>query len=257
MKHKSLYLLAIVVFVIACQSKLQKAEKAEISNPGACQTELNTLSETEQSEGWLLLFNGKTPQGWRGVNKAHFPAVWEISDGALHGVAGNKEAGHSGEGDIIYDKKFRNFHLKLEWKIGEGGNSGIFYLGQEVPGWPLYKTAPEMQLLDNAFYAGESDHHKAGSLYDLIPADPQNARPAGEWNSIEIVCNKSFVEHKQNGVTVLTYQIGNENWKSMIENSEFYQKTNPDMVNVADEGYIGLQFHGDDVWFRNIKIKEL
>ena len=114
-------------------------------------TTLNILTKKEKAQGWILLFDGKTTEGWRGNNQTIFPKGWIIEDGTLKCQAsGRGEAGATNGGDIIYAKqKFSNFDLKIEWKISEGGNSGIFYLGREVEGWPLYKTAPEMQVLDN------------------------------------------------------------------------------------------------------------
>jgi hypothetical protein len=174
--------------------------------------------------------------------------------------SGMGEAGSEDGGDILYDKEFSNFHLKMEWKIGEGGNSGIFYLGKEVEDWPIWKTAPEMQVLDNERHPdamlGKDGNRKAGSLYDLIPADPQNTKPAGEWNSVEILVYNGTVVHKQNGETVLEYHLWTDDWNNLVADSKF-PELNPDWANVAKSGYIALQDHGDDVWFRDIKIREL
>ncbi len=139
----------------------------------------NELTRAEIDGGWMLLFDGETFNGWRGVNKEAFPETgWNIDDVSLHCLkSGKGEAGGRG-GDIIYDKIFSNFHFKLEWKIDTGGNSGIFYLGQEIEGQPIWKTAPEMQVLDNErhpdSFLGKDGNRQAGSLYDLIPAVPQN-----------------------------------------------------------------------------------
>ena len=261
----SYFMIAVLFVAVSCQSTQKKAEQKEekeccADKKEAC-CELNTLSTDEQSGGWVLLFDGKTSQGWRGVNKDHFPTGWETVDGTLHCKSSGKgEAGATDGGDILYDKKFKNFQLKLEWKISEGGNSGIFYLGQEVPEWPIYKTAPEMQVLDNERHPdaqlGKDGNRQAGSLYDLIPAKPQNAKPAGEWNTVEILCYKGTVVHKQNGETVVEYHLWTDDWKNLVAGSKF-PGLNPDWANVAEEGFIALQDHGDDVWYRNIKIKEL
>ena len=221
----------------------------------------NQLTQAEIDDGWVLLFDGKTFNGWRGYDKPSFPdSGWVIDDDAMHCIeTGMGEAGGPG-GDIIYDKKFKNFKLKMDWKISEGGNSGIFYLAQEIPGWKIWKTAPEMQVLDNLNHPdaemGKEGNRKAGSLYDLIPADPQNAKPVGEWNSIEIMVWDGTVVHKMNGETVLEYHLWTPDWDKLIVDSKF-PELNPDWANVAKEGYIGLQDHGDAVWYRNIKIKEL
>jgi len=227
---------------------------------GKKQAPVNTLSKAEKEDGWILLFDGKTSDGWRGYKKDHFPNGWQVVDGTLHCIgSGRGEAGSKEGGDIIYDKEFQNFNLKLEWKISEGGNSGIFYLGQETMDH-IYETAPEMQVLDNARHPdaklGKDGNRQAGSLYDLIPANPQNANPAGEWNSVEIIVYKGTVVHKMNGKTVLEYHLWTPEWNKLVAGSEF-PKLNPDWADVASKGYIGLQDHGDDVWYRDIKIKEL
>ncbi len=221
----------------------------------------NQLSRAEIDEGWMLLFDGETTEGWRGYNLDAFPdSGWVIEDGTLKCLhSGTGEAGAGG--DILYDKKFKNFHLKLEWMIEEGGNSGVFYLGQEIPGKKIWYTAPELQILDNFSshpdnIAGKDGNRRAGSLYDLIPPVPQNAKGAMEWNSIEIIVYDGSVFHKMNGETVLEYHLWTDEWNNMIANSKF-PGFNPDFAKVAAEGYICLQDHGHATWFRNIKLREL
>jgi hypothetical protein len=221
-------------------------------------TAMNSLSKEEMKDGTILLFDGKTTDMWRSYGKQTFPAGWVIEDGAIKCIGSGKgEAGQGG--DIITKEKFGNFELTLEWKISEGGNSGIFYLAQEIEGDPIWKSSPEMQVLDNAKHPdskmGVDGNRQAGSLYDLIPAKPQNAKPAGEWNQVKIMVYKGTVVHYQNGAQVLEYHLWTDDWKKMCANSKFKDYTN--FVNTAVEGYIGLQDHGDDVWYRNIKIKKL
>ena len=253
------------VFLISCNTGTKKEAQSEEEETTVKKSEEvapNTLSEAEKEKGFVLLFDGETPEGWRGYGKDHFPAAWEVVDGTIKcNGSGRGEAGAEDGGDIIYDEKFSNFHLKLEWKISEGGNSGIFYLGQETPEYDhIWKTAPEMQVLDNERHPdamlGENGNRKAGSLYDLIPADPQNAKPAGEWNKVEIICYKGTVVHKMNGETVLEYHLWTPEWEEMVADSKF-PGLNENWADVAKEGYIGLQDHGDDVWFRSIKLREM
>jgi hypothetical protein len=157
------------------------------------------------------------------------------------------------------EKKEGNFELSLEWKVSEGGNSGIFYLAQEKPDQSIWKSAPEMQILDNAKHPdaklGVDGNRAAGSLYDLIPGKFEAVKPAGEWNKVKIMVYKGTVVHWMNGEYVLEYHLWTQDWNDMVAKSKF--KDYKDFVNTAEEGYIGLQDHGDDVWFRNIKIKEL
>lgn len=247
MTRKFQVLLVVVVIIMAgCNN-----------NP-----EPNTLTFKEKRQGFELLFDGSNTDGWRGYQKDHFPGQWIVDNGTLHCQAsGRGEAGASDGGTIIFEKAFSNFHLMLEWKIAEGGNSGIFYLGQEDPAFnTIYKTAPEMQVLDNEKHPdadmGKDGNRQAGSLYDLIPAVPQNFRGAGEWNQVEIIHKDGHVIHKLNGVAVVEYQLGTKEWDDLVAGSKF-PGLNPNWANVAEEGLIGLQDHGDDVWYRNIRIKEL
>ena len=260
-----LYLLLAGVFVLAvsCQGgQKQTSEEAEEKQAEVEEAGPNELTQSEQEAGWMLLFDGQGHEGWRGVNQDTFPTGgWEVVDGTLHCIgSGMGEAGSHAGGDILYDEKFSDFHLKFEYKVSEGGNSGVFYLGEEIEGEPIWKTAPEYQILDNERHIdanlGKEGNRQAASLYDLIPAKPQNANPAGEWNTGEILVYKGTVVHKQNGETVLEYHLWTDEWKEMVKDSKF-PGLNPDWADVAKEGYIALQDHGDDVWFRGIKIKRL
>jgi hypothetical protein len=223
-------------------------------------TSCGSNGKTKKDDGFKPIFDGKTTTGWRGYNKPTFPeSGWEVVDGTLHVIgSGSGEAGGSG-GDIIYDQKLSNFELRLEWKISEGGNSGVFILGQEIPGEPIYKSAPEMQVLDNDKHPdaklGVNGNRMAGSLYDLIPAKPQNTKPAGQWNQIGILVYQGTVVFSQNGANVVEFHLWTDDWKKMVSESKF--KDWEWFLNTAKEGYIGLQDHGNDVWFRNIELRIL
>jgi Domain of Unknown Function (DUF1080). len=220
-------------------------------------------------DGWITLFDGETFKGWRGYDKDVVPGKWVIEDGAIkfNGTGGG-EAQETDGGDIIFAHKFKNFELSIDWKVSKGGNSGIFYLAQEVKGQPIYISAPEAQVLDNENHIdagmGVDGNRKSSSLYDMIPANPQNAKPFGEWNTTGIVVFKGTVIHKQNGKNVLEYHLWTPQWTEMLQASKFSQEKWPlafELLNNAGgtnrEGYIGMQDHGDDVWFKNIKIKIL
>lgn len=222
----------------------------------SCQSQ-NRLTKAEAADGWILMFDGKSFNGWRGVNKAAFPETgWIIENGMLTCIGGRVERAQRG-GDIIYDRKFLDFHLILDWKIAEAGNSGIFYLSQEMQRGGITSTGLEYQLLDNEkhpdSFQGVDGNHKAASLYDILPAVPQNCNPAGEWNTAEIIVKNGYVNHRQNGVDVVQVQIGTPQWDEMVEKSKF----RVELFGKYIPGYIGLQDHGDDVWFRNIKIRPL
>ncbi len=259
-----LYLFVAVFFLgfTACNTAPKSDSKAKASGEAVEEAApINTLTEKEIAEGWILLFDGETANGWREYDEAVFPDTgWHIEKGLL--ACENSGMGEQGfGGDIIYDKQFTNFHLKVDWMIEEGGNSGIFYLAQELPGKKIWYTAPEYQILDNFGNhvdntLGKDGNRRAGSLYDLIPPDPQNAKGPMEWNSAEILCYEGTIAYKMNGETTLEFHLWTDEWKEMIANSKF-PDFNPDFANVAKTGYIGLQDHGHAVWFRNIKIREL
>ena len=260
---KTLTLSLIVLFsILGCNNATKKEMNSSEGKEDLTEAKTNTTGGNAaiEDDDWTILFDGVSSKGWRGYKKDHFPKAWEIVDGTLHIIgSGRGEAGNKDGGDIIYDQEFENFALSLEWKVSEGGNSGIFYLGEEELDY-IWKTAPEMQILDNKKHPdaklGIDGNRMAGSLYDLIPAKPQNAKPVGEWNTVEIIVYKGTVVHKQNGENVLEYHLWTPEWNKMVAGSKF-PALNKDWADVAKKGYIGLQDHGDDVWFRNIKIKEM
>jgi len=218
----------------------------------------NKLTSKEKREGWTLLFDGRSFDGWRKYNATEMAANWIIDDQAMKICQTEENAKHGYGLDILFDKKkFANFELSIDWRISKGGNSGIFYYVVEYPGKPIYYAAPEIQILDN-WNAPDNkrEDHMAGALYDMLPAVPQNAKPAGEWNNIVIRVKDGKVTHTQNGVKVVEYTLWTPEWYQMVSKSKFKDwpgfKEGP-----AKEGYIGLQDHGCDCWFRNIKIREL
>lgn len=215
----------------------------------------NTLTEQEKHDGWKLLFDGSTTEGWRGYNHESFPEKgWQVKNGMLTVLPGG------GGGDIITTGVYEDFILKLEWRVQKGGNSGIFYHALEQPEQAIYWSAPEIQILDNENHPdanrGKNGNRKATSLYDLIPAHPQNAKPYDQWNQIKIVIKDrgAHVEHWMNGEKVVEYTRWTDQWYDMLRNSKF--APHPEF-GAAHKGYIGLQDHGDRVDFRNIKIKVL
>jgi hypothetical protein len=219
----------------------------------------NTLTSKEKKAGWVLLFNGKDFTGWRQCNGTAMPANWVIDDNAMKVFTGEgRKPGSGAGGDILYaPEKFKNFELSIDWKTEKMGNSGIFYYVREVPGQPIYYAAPEVQVLDNADATDNKiDSHLAGSLYDILPADPKTCKPAGEWNTIVINVKDGKVTHTQNGVKVVEYELWTPKWDEMVAKSKFrtFKGWNE---GISKEGYIGLQDHGYAIWFRNIKIREL
>jgi len=229
-------------------------------------------------EGFYHIFDGSSLEGWRGYGMSVVPLNWSIEDGyLLCRGSGTGEAHSDDGGDLIFACAFKNFILELDWLVSEGGNSGIFYLAREVTTKgedgldhyvPIFITAPEYQVLDNANHPdaslGVNGNRQSASLYDMIPADPQNQNPYGQWNKATIVVDNGKVEHYQNGEKVLEYRLWNRKWTNMLQASKFSQEAWPlafellnDCGGKAHEGYIGLQDHGDDVWYKDIKVKIL
>lgn len=207
---------------------------------------------------WQNLFDGKTLAGWHIYKKAGQPVSeadkWTVENGAIH------YAGGRGGGDLLTDKEYGNFELELEWKIAEGGNSGIMYHVSEDPKYgATYHTGPEVQVLDDERHpdskAGTSGNHKAGSLYDMMPpADLNAVKPAGEWNKVRLVVANGKAEHYLNGKKVAEYPTAGPEWEKMVANSKFKAW---DGFGKYTTGKIALQDHGDQVWFRSIRIREL
>jgi hypothetical protein len=243
--RKLFYGVALVVLA-SCSSSKKSGTSADAS------TAPNTLSKAELSAGWKLLFDGKTTKGWHVYNKKSDGSAWKVVDGTLHFDPSVKD----GTGDIVSDGEFENFHLKLDWKLEAGGNSGIMFLAQEDPKYKYaYYTGPEMQMIDNTSHPDAKNiKHRSGDLYDMISAKPEATLPATEWSTIEIISNNSKLELKVNGTTVVSTTMWDENWRDMISRSKF--KTLNDFGTFR-KGRFDLQDHGNKVWFRNIKILQL
>lgn len=196
--------------------------------------------------GWRPLFDGSTLAGWRGFRSDTVPAGWVARDGIL--------ARTGPGGDLMTEEQFGDFELALEWRISEGGNSGVMYRVTEAAGAP-YETGPEMQVLDDERHAdGESQLTSAGSLFGLYPVPRGAARPAGEWNEARIIADGTHIEHWLNGQKVVETEIGTGEWDAKIADSKFAAW--PGFATAA-RGHIVLQDHGDVVEYRNIRIREL
>lgn len=195
---------------------------------------------------WRTLFDGRSLDAWRGFKRAEVPAGWQVVDGALTRVGK--------AGDLITRDEFDNFELELEWKVPQGGNSGIMYRVTE-DGEETYETGPEMQVLDDARHKdGQSRLTAAGSAYGLYPAPAGVVKPAGEWNAVRIVVRGNHVEHWLNGTKVVEYELGSPDWAAKVQASKFSRWPG---YGRAASGHIALQDHGDRVAYRNIKIRIL
>ncbi len=203
---------------------------------------LNELSDEEKSNGWKLLFDGKSTEGWRNYRKDTISENWKVVDGTLT---------HSGNaGDIVTKEQYGAFELILEFKIASGGNSGLMYHSTEEADTP-WMTGPEVQIQDNV--AGH-DPQKCGWLYQLYPATEDATKPAGQWNELRLLVTPEKCEHYVNGVKYVEYVKGSKDWDEKVAASKFSQFKN---FGKPTTGYISLQDHGDEVAFRNIRIRDL
>jgi len=219
----------------------------------------NTLTESEKADGWKLLFDGETTNGWRNFKQQDIGSSWKVIDGTLTLDSKKRDDGSwqaANGGDIITEGTYKDYDLRLEWKIAPCGNSGVIFNAVEADQYDyVWNTGPEMQILDNTCHPdARFDTHRAGCLYDLLAPEYETVKPAGQWNKMRIHSKEGKVKFWLNGRQVISFEMFTPEWNKMIQNSKF--KDMPDFGQ-AKEGHISLQDHGDPVWFRNIKIKEL
>ena len=261
--QKTLVSLALLALISSCKTEPKKEAEPEAADTAATEAE------------WIYLFDGTSLDGWRGYNMDSLPPGWAIQDGTLaFDTKLGMEQDYTGGVDIIYGaEEFDNFELSLEWKLPEGGNSGIFYHVKEgYDGIP--QVAPEYQLIDDENYArihdlteyntslGYTDHpeelkplQSTGADYAMHPPDPGKVlHPVGEWNTSKIVFTPERVEHWLNGKLLLSFVPWDDAWQAQKDSDKW--KTSPDYGKYKT-GYIALQDHSSPIWFRNIKIRKL
>ena len=241
-----IYVLVAAVVLVSCK---QKKENIPIKE------DVVEAMDKNVNEEWITLFDGTSFDNWRGYLSEGMYPEWTIDDGAMLYTP-------SGEGgkNIITKEKFTNFILSLEWKIAEGGNSGIFWSVFEDEAFKeAYHTGPEIQVLDNERHPdakANPKYHQAGALYDMVQPEHDVCKPAGEWNEciLKIDHNSNSGSVTLNGTVIVEFDVHGEKWDALVSNSKFKDWKG---FGKHKTGHIGLQDHGDKVWFRNIKIKEL
>ena len=256
MFNNQLRILSVIILVvvtgIGCQPKM--ASISANSNQA-----MNTLSTTEKRNGWILLFDGKTTTGWRGAYRDEFPAQgWKIEGGELIVIKSDGGEARNG-GDIITKEKYGNYELTLEAKLAPGANSGVkYFVTERLPKSPGSAIGLEFQILDDDLHPdakmGKNGNRTIGSLYDLIPATSKTPRAIGGWNQVRIISKNNKVEHWLNGSKVVEYERGSPAFRALVADSKY---KNFEGFGEAPEGHLLLQDHGDEVHYRNIKLRTL
>ena len=196
---------------------------------------------------WTVLFDGKIVKGLRAYKQSGFPDSWEIVDGTLKTIPGHGV-------DLISVEIYKNFELELEWKVPEGGNSGIFYFATEE-GDNIWQSAPEMQVLDDEKHTdGKNTLTSAGALYAMIAPSVSVVKPVGSFNQVRIKVKDNHVEHWLNGTKIVEYVYGSDMMWDLVAKSKF--STMPQFAK-ASEGHIGLQGDHGVIWYKNIRIRRL
>lgn len=222
---------------------------AACAGPDAGSDSADSVPEAAMSaDGWITLFDGTSLDHWKGFQRDDVPGGWTIEDGLLAFTPGVEG------GDIVTRDQYGDFELALEWRVSPGGNSGVLYRVSEAAD-RIWEEAPEMQILDDdAHVDGGTPTTSAGANYALHAPSADVVKPAGEWNSVRIVARGDNIEHWLNGEKVVEYQIGSPEWERLVADSKFSEW--PDYGRHA-RGHIGLQDHGDRVWYRNIRVRPL
>ena len=222
------------------------------SQPADSSNGTTALTDAEKAEGWQLLFNGKDLTGWR-IYKNKPADTWVPENGILH-CLGSKTDKSDKRGDLITDKEFENFELQADWKLAPQGNSGILYMVTEEYDAP-YLSGPEYQIIDdNNFPEKLEDWQKTGANYAMNPPLVAAAKPIGEWNTTKIIVNKGHVEHWLNGQKTAEYELWSPDWKKRKAEGKWKDAKGYGM---SKKGHIAFQDHGSEIWFKNVKIREL
>lgn len=254
-------LLVMAISVMSCGSGTGSASNdsatvtADSSTQGLApvtDSATNVLSDTEKSEGWVLMFNGQNLDGWH-IYKGKTSNSWVVENGELH-CLGNEKDKSDKRADLTSNDTYENFEFRTDWKIAPKGNSGIIYLTSEDND-AAYLGGPEYQLIDDVNFPEKlEDWQKTGANYAMGAPLVAAAKPAGEWNHTRIVVNKGHVEHWLNGQKTADYQIGSPEWTKAKKEGKWKDAKN---YGETKKGHIDLQDHGSEVWFKNMKIKQL
>lgn len=250
MKKQIVTILALAAMTISCK------EKQNSENEVADETSMTTTTEESQDSEWTTLFDGEDMDQWHSYNGDSISSQWQIEGDAL--VLTPAEGREHAE-NLVSNEDYTDFILSLDWKISEAGNSGIMWGVKEDEKYhEPYLTGPEIQIIDNERHpdAKNGKSHQAGALYDMLPPTQDVAKPAGEWNTCVIKIDHANNEGSVtlNGVQVVEFPVEGNEWNTMVSNSKF---ADWEAFGKAQTGAIALQDHGNQVSFKNIKIKKL
>src|SRR3982750_479773 len=212
-----------------------------------------TTTTASAGSGWVQLFDGKDLKGWRGYKKADTSETrWKVENGMLT-IPSNGAGDTKGQRDLITDATYEQFDLRWEWKVSEGGNSGVKYFVLEDKNSAI---GHEYQMIDDERHpdAKIGPHRQTAALYDVFPAHDRALKPAGEWNTSEVIVKGKHVTHILNGKTVLEYDLDSPELKAAVAKSKLKDIAR---FGKPQSGHILVQDHGDQVWFRKIEIKKL
>ena len=253
MKNRtSALLLTLIIILMISWAPSEKKDPLMLYSQIDRSSSPNILAAKEKKDGWNLLFDGKTTNGWHGYNLKGFPDCWIIDNG----VFTTTTKGGAESQDIITNKKYRSFALSVDFKLMKGTNSGIiFQIAEDAKYKFPYETGPEFQLIDQANWPDPlKDWQICGANYAMYPPKLLPCKPVGEWNQLMLVVDGNHVTQIINGVVVVEYEKYSDEWKKLRDSGKW--ATFPD-YGKFDEGFISLQNHGTQVWFRNIKLKEI
>lgn len=255
----------LLMLPVSCSTPAEPQDSGEEAVPSDAGAPLNTLTEAEKDAGWTMLFDGKSLDQWRGFRSETVPPGWEVKDGVLVFLAEHREEGY---GDLTTREEFADFELSLEWKIAPCGNSGVMFRVSEDSDQEWH-SGPEAQIVDGTegcwsdYQAPEGERapgsdlkatQMSGANYDLHPPGEAKAKPVGEWNHMRLLVDGPHVEHWLNGVKAVEYELWSDEWNEMVANSKFVDYP---QYGMNKSGHIVLQDHGQNVWFRNIKVRRL
>jgi hypothetical protein len=249
-------MIGLLFLVAACSpaKKENQVQDSVVVQPPTSPS-LPSLTDAEKAEGWKLLFDGQTLNGWK-IFKDRKNNTWEVENGTLHCKALNEAVKGNGDerSDIMTTEEFANFELAFDWKIAAQGNSGVMFRVTEEFDQPYYSGA-EYQLIDDTGYPGKlTEKQKTGANYDMHAVEKKNLNPVGEWNASKIIANGNQVEYWLNGEKTVEYEIGSPDWKKRKEDSKWKEWKG---YGVSPKGHIDFQDHGNEVWFKNVRVRTL